>query len=227
MAMPEANIDPVTPAFPVPAQSAGGGSDEGPHINQVNELDTRHQSAPDASGNPASKHDDHPEPPQSDGAGGEPQVDAPEYRSFGDFQMTAEGLVSPVGPQQVRLRVCAPFEVIGRARDPHGNGWGKLIRWTDEDKRLRTHLVPDADLHRELSALTAKLADMGLHVTLGCGRPLAKYLCEVDVEQRVTIVSRTGWYKVGGEDCFVLPHRTIGEPKGERVILTDAGRHPR
>jgi hypothetical protein len=119
------------------------------------------------------------------------------------------------------MRISAPFEVIGRARDPQGNGWCKLIRWIDEDGRLRTHLVPDADLHREFSALTARLADMGLQVTVGCGRPLAEYLSRVEVEQRVTIVSRTGWHKVGGEDCFVLPHRTIGEPKGERVILTD------
>jgi hypothetical protein len=78
------------------------------------------------------------------------------------------------------MRICAPFEVIGRARDPHGNGWGKLIRWIDEDKRLRTNLVRDADLHREISALTARRADMGLHVTLGCGRPLAAYLSRIE-----------------------------------------------
>jgi uncharacterized protein (DUF927 family) len=42
-------------------------------------------------------------------------------------------------------------------------------------------------LHREFSALTARLADMGLHVTFGCGRPLAEYLSQVDVKQRVNV----------------------------------------
>jgi uncharacterized protein (DUF927 family) len=224
--MPEANVDPVTSAIVPPSQPVGGMPDEGSR-NQADELDARRQPTLDPDGNPTSERHDHPEhqdngAPEGGGAAGEPQVDPPEYRSFGDFKMTGDGLVAPVGPKQVRMRVCAPFEVIGRARDPYGNGWGKLIRWTDEDKRLRVHLVPDADLHREMSALTARLADMGLHVTLGCGRPLAEYLSQVEVEQRVTMVSRTGWHKIGGEDCFVLPHRTIGEPKGERVILTDA-----
>jgi hypothetical protein len=50
--------------------------------------------------------------------------------------------------------------LIGRTRDPRGNNWGELLRWTDDDSRLHTHLVPDADLHREMSALIARLADI-------------------------------------------------------------------
>jgi uncharacterized protein (DUF927 family) len=218
--VPDANIDPVSPVVVPPAEPVGGVTDEGSHIDSADELDARRQPSPDADGNPTSGRDDHPRhAPEGDGAEGKPQVDPPEYRSFGDFKMTEDGLVAPVGPQQVRTRICAPFEVIGRARDPLGNGWGKLIRWTDEDKRLRTHLVPDADLHREVSALTARLADMGLHVTLGCGRPLAEYLSQVEVKQRLTCVSRTGWHEIGGAKCFILPHRNVAVPTGEKVLL--------
>jgi hypothetical protein len=222
--MPDANVDSVTAIVVPPAEPVSGGSGEGSHIDQVDGPDACRQPTSNADGNQTSARDDHPARkdnggPEGDCADGEPQVDPPEYRSFGHFKMTEDGLVAPVGPQQVQTRICAAFEVIGRARDPHGNGWGKLIRWADEDSRRRTHLVSDADLHREFSALTARLADMGLHVTVGCGRPLAEYLSQVEVEQRVTCVSRTGWHEIGGAKCFILPHRNIAVPVGEKVLL--------
>ena len=222
--MPDASIDQVSRVVVPPAEPVSGGSDEGSHINQVDGPDAYRQPTPIADGNPTSERDDRPARkgnggPESDGADGEPQLDPPEYRSFGDFKMTADGLVAPAGPQGLRMRICAAFEVIGRARDPHGDGWDKLIRWADEDSRLRTHLVPDADLHREFSALTTRLADMGLHVTIGCGRPLAEYLIQVEVEQRVTCVSRNGWHEIGGAKCFIQPHRNIAVPVGEKVLL--------
>ena len=222
--MPDPNLDPVTATVVSPARPVDGASDEGAQADRGDELYACRQPAPDADSNTTNERNDHRDrkdkgAPESDGAGGEPQLDPPGYRSIGDFKMTPDGLVAPVGPQRVRTRICAPFKVTGRARDPHGNGWGKLIRWTDEDRRLRTHQVPDADLHREVSALTARLADMGLQVTLGCGRPLAEYLSQVEVEQRVTSVSRTGWHEIGASKCFILPHRNIAVPGGEKVLL--------
>jgi hypothetical protein len=124
--MPDDNIEPVSPVVVPPAEPVGGVLDEGSHVNQPDELDVRRQTSPDADGNPTSGRDDCPErrdddAPASDGTGGKPQVDPPEYRSFGDFKTTGHGLAARVGPQQVRTRICASFEVIGRARDPHGN----------------------------------------------------------------------------------------------------------
>jgi hypothetical protein len=120
MVIPEPNVvNPIAPAAVPLAQKVDGVPDEGSRINQADELDARRRHTPDADANPASERDDHREPPESDGADGEPQTVPPEYRSFGDFQMTADGLFAPVGPQRMRTRICASFEVIGRARDPH------------------------------------------------------------------------------------------------------------
>jgi hypothetical protein len=54
---------------------------------------------PDADGSPTGGRDDRAEQkesgaPVSDGTGGKQQVDPPEYRSFGDFKMTADGRVA-------------------------------------------------------------------------------------------------------------------------------------
>ena len=76
-------------------------------------------------------------------------------------------------------------------------------------------------LHRDVSALTARLADMGLHVALGCGRPLAEYLSEVDVEQRVTCVSRTGWHEIAGAKCFDEANNEI--VRDTRQLAIDRG----
>ena len=223
MVTPEGNRDLVPPPGASP-WTLGRLPDENRHMDQPEDLTACGQPTPDVDGNVARRQADRlkpkpKDPPERDDTNTDSHIDPPEYRSVGDFQMTAEGLFGPAGPQRTRTRISAAFEVIGRARDPQGNGWGKLIRWVDEDNRLRTHLVPNADLHREVSALAARLADMGLHISLRCGGQLADYLSQVAVEQRVTCVSRTGWHEVGGAKCFILPHRNIAVPVGEKALL--------
>ena len=61
-------------------------------------------------------------------------------------------------------RIAAPFEVLGACRDPHGGGWGKSLRWRDDDGRVHVRHVADADLHGEPAALCAGLAHDGLRI---------------------------------------------------------------
>jgi putative DNA primase/helicase len=154
----------------------------------------------------------------------------PAYLSFGPYTMDATGLVVEIerGKGETKRTelawISAPFEVLGACRDPRGGGWGKTLRWRDDDWRSHVRHVADADLHGEPAALCAGVARDGLRINRAQHRPFVGYLSSVRLKRRVTIVSRTGWHDIGGRSVFVLPGETIGPRGGERVIL-DAAAH--
>lgn len=157
----------------------------------------------------------------------------PKMRSVGDFTMSQDlGLsvaISSTRGDDVKTKivaVSAPFEIVGRVRDPKGLGWAKMIRWTDEDSRVHTYSVPDAALHGDLSPLIKALATEGLKIYRNTGSHFADYLNLVEVRERVTTVERTGWHEIGGKRVFVLPDETFGEPEGETVSLTNVKTAP-
>ena len=119
--------------------------------------------------------------------------------------------------------IAGPFKILGRVRDPKGEGWSRLLRWTDDDKRVHTHPVSDADLHGDISALCSNLAGRGLRIITGLDRSyLIRYLNEVDVKNRVTVVPTTGWHDIGPAKVFALPDQIIGSVAGETVIVQGA-----
>ena len=151
----------------------------------------------------------------------------PQYISFGCYQMDGDGLALLVtkgkGDAQTceKILISGPFEILGRVRDPKGEGWSRLLRWNDADKRVHVHAVSDADLHGDISALCAKLADRGLRVATGPKRThLVRYLNEAEVKNRVTEVATTGWHEIGATKVFALPNKTI--PTCETVIVQGA-----
>jgi putative DNA primase/helicase len=153
----------------------------------------------------------------------------PRYVSFDNFAMDAGGLKVTVPKSNGEIAtsetkwVCAPFEILGRARDPKGEGWARLIRWQDDDGRVHTDTISDEDLHGDVPALCARLAHCGLRIGTGKFRPyLIGYLNDAVVEDRVTVVTRTGWHDIGAAKVFALPDETIGLVVGETVILQGA-----
>jgi uncharacterized protein (DUF927 family) len=102
--------------------------------------------------------------------------------------------------------LAAPFEILGRVRDPQSQSWARLLRWKDDDSVVHQHPVGDQDLHGEGSALCATLANGGLKIATGSVRHhFIDYLNRVRVENRITIVPRTGWHDIGDRKIFVLP----------------------
>lgn len=97
----------------------------------------------------------------------------PQYVSFGNFAMDADGLRVTLPKVNGEIAtyetkwVCAPFEILGRARDPKGEGWARLIRWHDDDGRVHTDTISDEDLHGDVPALCARLAHCGLRIGTG------------------------------------------------------------
>jgi putative DNA primase/helicase len=155
----------------------------------------------------------------------------PQYISFGCYQMDGDGLALLVTKGKGDARTCekipvaGPFEILGRVRDLKGESWSRLLRWNDADKRVHVHAVSDADLHGDISALCAKLADRGLRVATGPNRShLVRYLNEAEVKNRVTEVTTTGWHEIGATKIFALPNKTI--PTCETVIVQGATNTP-
>src|SRR5215475_3740460 len=105
----------------------------------------------------------------------------------------------------------APFEIIGRVRDPHSHGWARLLQWKDDDDVIHQHPVADQDLHGDGAALCASLANAGLKiVTGGIRQHFVSYLNSAIVKARVTIVPRTGWHNVNDKRIFALPGEGSG-----------------
>ena len=123
-------------------------------------------------------------------------------------------------------RVCSPFEVLGATRDGAGREWRKCLRRRDADDRDHFRHISDSALQGELSAVCAMLAGEGLRIDRAHQKSLVTYLCGVQPEGRVTIVSRTGWHNIAGQNVFVLPSQVIGPHGAENVILESAAVGP-
>src|SRR5215471_3214934 len=89
--------------------------------------------------------------------------------------------------------ISAPFEVVGRARDPNGSGWARLLGWVDPDANKHTYAVSDAKLHGDISVLCGDLAQQGLKIATGANKRalFVAYLNHAEVDNRVTTVTRT------------------------------------
>jgi putative DNA primase/helicase len=145
--------------------------------------------------------------------------------SWGDFKMDRKGLTQEIrksgGDKTEKVWLSAAFEILGACRDPQGSSWGKFPRWLDDDRRVHQRHISDAALQGDAGALCAALAGDGLKVNRDKQRAFATYLSGAIVEECVTLVSRTGWHEVNGQQVFVLGTETIG-PVGSETVILDA-----
>jgi uncharacterized protein (DUF927 family) len=147
------------------------------------------------------------------------------FLSFAPFTMDAkEGLFVTVERRRGKeeweedVWLSAPFEIVGRIRDPKSESWARLLQWPDDDGVVHQHPVADEDLHGDGSALCAALASRGLKIATGSLRQyFVSYLNQATIKARVTIVPRTGWHSVNDKRIFALPGEGIGIDG--RVIL--------
>jgi putative DNA primase/helicase len=153
----------------------------------------------------------------------------PAFVSFPPFTMDPEkGLFITVERRrgkeewEEKIWLSAPFEIIGRVRDPQSQSWARLLRWGDDDSVVHQHPVADEDLHGDGSALCAVLASRGLKIATGAVRQhFVSYLNQAVVKARITIVGRTGWHEVGGQRTFVLPDGT-----NSRILVSETVTSP-
>ncbi|QGM98432.1 DUF927 domain-containing protein [Methylocystis parvus] len=147
------------------------------------------------------------------------------YVSYEPYEMRADGLWIEIEKGKgesatvIDVKVCQAFEIVGITRDTNGAEWGKLIRWRDKDRKIKTMIVTDAETHGDPGTLCQKLRNVGLYIKRNCQRYLAIYLSDVLTNNRVRLVERTGWHHIGGRDVFVLPEQSIGPDGGETVVF--------
>jgi hypothetical protein len=131
-----------------------------------------------------------------------------------------------VEKQVVRTVHIAPsFEILGKCRDPDGNSQGLLLRWSD-DGRPRDKFIPYSALYGEAAALCGSLADGGLRPDERRIRDFKRYLNSVEIDARVTRVTRTGWHDICGKKVFVLSGVTIGNDSSGVVMLDGSDKAP-
>jgi len=138
------------------------------------------------------------------------------------FTMRPEGVfLLPEDDEKAPVHVCGPLEVIAGTHDGEGEDWGALLKWSDDDGRVKEWAMPRALLAGEGAEVRARLLRGGLYVSTArrAREGLATYLMRSRPAARVRIVARLGWHDAPGGRVFVLPRETIGADGAEPVRL--------
>jgi putative DNA primase/helicase len=164
----------------------------------------------------------------------------PKYFCVGIYEMTKSGLftikpkrkggkrkdeeVDYEAEEMETKQMSAAFEILGRVRDPRGEGWARLLQWKDADNKTHQYAVSDRELHGDHRVLFGELASRGLYITTTNSdrAHLIHYLNAVEVTDKVTEVATTGWHIVKGQKVFALPDGVMGTVKGETIIVRGA-----
>ena len=119
--------------------------------------------------------------------------------------------------------MCPFLEVVALVRDPHGEGWGKLVCFCDPDGSEKRRIIPDAMLSGDGTELERTLRGAGLKVAPSGKALLRQYLIEAAPPARVRVTERTGWHECSdGGAAFVLPSQAFGNGGEEWLFQTDA-----
>ncbi len=138
------------------------------------------------------------------------------------FTMNHEGLFAETDGEGPPAWICAPFEVLGEARDLKGESWSKWLRWSDGDGREHTLPVPDRLLHLMTGELEAMLADRGLRISPDpkLRGLLRKALSGVRSGNRVALVRGAGWKTLpDGASAYVFADGGVLGAGDEKLVL--------
>jgi putative DNA primase/helicase len=138
------------------------------------------------------------------------------------FEMNDRGLwavKTNAKGEQSSVWVSAPFEIVGACRNPHGTGWGLMLKWKDADGSVHEQYVSMESLHGDLGILCGSLSANGLNISLTEHKLFATHLSRHKTDERMTVVAHRGWHVVDGRDVFVLPDETISSADVPNVVL--------
>jgi uncharacterized protein (DUF927 family) len=134
------------------------------------------------------------------------------------FRLTDDGVIYfDPDPDKEPLRICGRLEVAALTRDSKGDGWGRLLSWTDSEGRVHEWAMPMSLLAGDGNEYRARLLDGGLFLAPGrkARELLTVYLQSMQPETRALCVARIGWHG----DNFVLPGVTVGPESAETVLF--------
>jgi len=138
------------------------------------------------------------------------------------FDMESDGLCADQG-EAGQLWLCAPFEILGEAREANREGWSLWLRWLDRDGGWpHTWPMPARLLVTAPGELEAALLERGLRVSpnLAARLLLREALGGVQAGSRVTLVTRAGWHAVGSDRAaYILPDGAVIGATAETLVM--------
>jgi uncharacterized protein (DUF927 family) len=117
---------------------------------------------------------------------------------------------------------CSPLTVGAETRNPDGEEWGRLLRITDRDGRVKEWAMPMSMLAGDGNAYREQLLSLGLIMAPGkfARDALHEYISTARPKVKARCVGRIGWHN----KTYVRLHRNFGEHDGaEKFILQTTG----
>jgi putative DNA primase/helicase len=141
------------------------------------------------------------------------------------FELQNDGLYKIVVEkdtgEEKRRFVCSRIEVVCRTRDQNSNDWGKLVRFSDPDRKEHEYVMPESLLASPNGDWLSPLTSRGLRLSdAKNGREdLKSYLNNSNPTDRARKVDQIGWHG----HIFVTPAWTKPVLTDERIVLDDQG----
>lgn len=155
--------------------------------------------------------------------------DAPAPTRSGAFRVSATGVEKRVekkdeetGETKVEFRwICSRLEVVAETRNADGEEWGRLLRLTDRDDKVKDWAMPMSLLAGDGAAYRERLLSLGLIMAPGrfARDGLHDYISTATPPTKARCVSRIGWHG----KAFVLPTAVFGDTAGETTLLQTEG----
>ncbi len=129
------------------------------------------------------------------------------------FELFDDGVYLIESGKDNKLRrrwVCGHLEVLALARTADSKEWGKLVTFSDPDKRKKQLVIPMRHFNGDGLAATGELLAEGLTIAPKGRRPVLEYLQTAEIAKRARTTNRTGWHGEADGMTFVLPDTAIG-----------------
>lgn len=155
--------------------------------------------------------------------------DAPAPTRSGAFRVSATGVEKRVerkdedtGETKVEWRwICSHLEVVAETRNADGEEWGRLLRLTDRDDKVKDWSMPMSLLAGDGAAYRERLLSLGLIMAPGrfARDGLHDYISTATPPTKARCVNRIGFHG----KAFVLPDAVFGDTAGETTLLQTEG----
>ncbi|MCB9228848.1 MAG: DUF927 domain-containing protein [Deltaproteobacteria bacterium] len=115
--------------------------------------------------------------------------------------------IRPVQDDEESIWICSPLEVKAMTRATDGDSWGRILRFFDDDQRVKTWAMPMELLAGDGLELRKELMRRGLRISTNrsARTHLMEYIQSQSVEDRMNCVNRIGWHG----SAFILPNESF------------------